>query len=122
MTRKHGFPLWAVLTLAIGLPSVGLAALCGVGAMWLAKSPPQAQASQTKAKLPTRDEFRAKWIGKTKNEVLAGLGKPTRTIEVEGRQIWYYGPMAYDPISGKTDSSVSISFPIDGDKVTRIAF
>ncbi len=81
----------------------------------------------TAASLPTRDEFRAKWMGKTKEEVLAAFGKPTRTTEQNNDTTWHYGNMfigdgyARDPVTGKPLLLVNIGVGRDG-RVTRVEF
>jgi len=55
-----------------------------------------------------RDEFRKLVIGKTKDEILALLGRPDYTFPSTGN--WEYRGIVRDPISGKIDGSTRISF------------
>lgn len=77
--------------------------------------------------LPTRDEFQAKWVGRTRDEVLAAFGKPESTDEYQGRQTWHYGEVAgdqayaRDPIADKPIRFVRLEFDRDG-KVVKVGF
>ncbi len=75
----------------------------------------------TAAKLPTREEFKAKVMGKTADEVIAAIGRPDSTDERLGSSMWSYRDLCYDPISGKTDRDISIHFGADG-RVVRVNF
>jgi outer membrane protein assembly factor BamE (lipoprotein component of BamABCDE complex) len=58
----------------------------------------------------TREEFRKLLMGKTKDEVLATIGKPTSTGHSGSDEFWYYDNKCYDPISGKPDYFVPVQF------------
>lgn len=72
------------------------------------QQPQQKQTQQKKSKLPpTRDEMRAKLMGKSKAEVLKLIGRPDRTTDAG----WQYeGGISYDPIAQRVDSLVFIWF------------
>lgn len=77
-------------------------------------------AANTSAKM-TRDEFKAAYMGKTKDEVLKALGKPHRTNQNAEDSWTYQGRYTYDPISGRNDSSLVMWFNSAG-LVQNIAF
>jgi len=68
----------------------------------------------------TRDDFKGKVLGMTQDQVLRLLGKPDSTSEILDTKIWYYPRITYDPISGKPDFQVQLTF-VNG-KVTFINF
>lgn len=73
------------------------------------------------AQLPTRDEFRAKWEGKTADEFVAAFGKPAFTSEYGDHTSWSYSRLnsdkrlARDPVTGKV-----VDVWLDVDKTGRI--
>jgi hypothetical protein len=96
---------WAILT-------------CALAALGCPKVPtPQPAPATTPAvaqpatpKRMTREEFKAKVIGKTTKEILAVLGKPHNTNEYpNGKQTWIYKELTYDPITDKTDILAFVS-------------
>jgi hypothetical protein len=68
--------------------------------------------------LPTREEFAAKMIGKTKEQVLAALGKP-ETDNQFGNRSWTYRGLTRDAITGKGDYHTTLWFD-DAGKVSRV--
>lgn len=69
----------------------------------------------------SRDELKNLIIGKSPEELLRELGRPTNTRErLHGNQSWTYENISYDPISGKQDQIIFVDFE-DG-KVSRIHF
>jgi hypothetical protein len=97
------------------------------------------QAKEKEKALLTREQFEAKWIGKDKNEVLAGLGKPGNTGRagktknevpaergkpsstgiVGGEEYWDYYSHTRDAISGQVDFMTRLWFD-DAGKVSRV--
>lgn len=107
-----------IVALVAGIPIlfcvVGVAGVVGLR-YFGKKEPTKAEAKE----LPTRDEFRATWMGKTKDEVLAGLGKPDNTAETDyGRlkETWHYNKPIYarDPVTGKPELAIHIRFDSRG--------
>lgn len=90
-----------------------------VGFLYLGKKDTTKQAVQ---QLPTRDEFRAKWVGKTSAELLAALGKPESTDDYQGSPTvtWHYGELfgsqayARDPVTDKPERFVRFEIGRDG--------
>jgi outer membrane protein assembly factor BamE (lipoprotein component of BamABCDE complex) len=70
--------------------------------------------------VPTREEFRAKVMGKTPDEVITAVGKPDSTQESGGNQNWYYEKRSRDPITGNVDRSAQVVF--EGGRVVRVNF
>jgi outer membrane protein assembly factor BamE (lipoprotein component of BamABCDE complex) len=64
----------------------------------------------TSAKVYTRQEFSAKVIGKTSDEVIAAVGKPNSTQQFGRDPNWYYDYRTYDPITGKKDPMIQVVF------------
>ena len=62
----------------------------------------------------TREEFRAKYIGKTKAEIFAALGKPDLTFDSPPKECWHYRNITRDAISGKVDAVTDLYFDRDG--------
>jgi hypothetical protein len=77
-----------------------------------------ATAANTRA---TRDDFRTWCTGRTRDEVTAELGRPSRTTETGNYTVWVYERVTYDPATGKTDAQASLWFLGDG-KVDRVRF
>ncbi len=61
----------------------------------------------------TFGDLRLIYIGKSKDAVLRGLGKPVRTYDAGGRVSWTYHALAYDPVLGQR-KNVSIWFNQNG--------
>jgi hypothetical protein len=74
-------------------------------------------AAQEKS-LPTREEFEAKVIGKTKEQVLAALGKPEGNNQVGGAT-WTYKGLTRDAVTGKGDDHTTLWFD-DAGRVSRV--
>lgn len=64
---------------------------------------------QQQAKKYTRDEFTKLVKGKTKDWVLATVGKPDHTSGSDSDN-WFYKNLTTDPVSGKPDFQVMIVF------------
>lgn len=58
----------------------------------------------------TREEFRVKVMGKTPEQVIAVVGKPSVTQDHGGDPIWYYNEATTDPVSGKVDYHAQVIF------------
>lgn len=112
-TNMHKRQAGLIIVLVLGgmaLVGVAVVAVCG-GLLYLdnQKIAREKEEKAALVALPTRDEFRAKWMGKTKEEVLAELGQPAWTTDTQGSQniIWNYGNAlgtkyyAIDQIAGK---------------------
>lgn len=72
------------------------------------------------AKKVTRDEFKKLVLGKKTEDVIAGVGKPTSTMENGGEVSWYYHDFTTDPLTGKTDVITQVIF--ENGVVVRINF
>lgn len=62
------------------------------------KAEEEAHQKDPKTKVYGRDEFRSMLMGKTENEVLDAVGRPTNTRDGS----WTYDDRTRDPITGKT--------------------
>jgi outer membrane protein assembly factor BamE (lipoprotein component of BamABCDE complex) len=63
------------------------------------------------SKKPTREEFRKLVMGKTKDEVLATVGKPEFTgSHNSNREFWHYSDLVVDPVNGKRDWRTTVNF------------
>lgn len=71
------------------------------------------------AELPTREQFDAKWVGKTKDEVLAGLGKPDATNKAGPSDFWMYRNRTRDAATGKVYFDTTLWFDDHG-RVERV--
>lgn len=103
---------------------IALVAVCG--AIWLASGigcgkPFKAATTQQAKKTYTREEFRKLVVGKTKDEVLAVLGKPFSTREPESGNSWTYHDLTVDSVSGKPDYSAWLYFDRN-DRVDHVGF
>lgn len=78
------------------------------------------QAKAAAAKAYTREEFKAKVMGKTEAEVIAAVGKPNDTSGAGGGVRWYYTRVTTDPATGKTDGRISVWF--EGGRVVSVNF
>lgn len=92
-----------ILLLCGGVTAFGVYMLYGVGKA-------VQEARPTHAKRFTRDEFREMLMEKTKEEVIAAVGRPEYTTEPGSGHYWRYGNITYDPVSGKTDASAYVRF------------
>jgi len=80
--------------------------------------------------LPTRDEFRAKWVGRTQGEVVAAFGRPESTDDSQGSPTitLHYGKLfgdqqyARDPVAGKPLNFVRFEVTRDGGRVVGVEF
>jgi hypothetical protein len=127
-------------SLIVLLLASGLLVACGVGgvaALWLTRramvaerqveelSRIEAEAKMAAAKdeaakaMKTRQEWRKRLVGKTKDEVLKEAGKPHRTDDTTGD--WSYDRRSVNPISGNTDPIMWVRFDKSG-KVERVDF
>ncbi len=68
----------------------------------------------------TRDEFKQLVVGKSRDEVIALLGKPKTTQQVGGVDFWEYPGRTTDPVTGKTDHNAQVEF--DGDRASDVSF
>lgn len=98
-----------ILILSI-VAAVGLAAVLFVGMGTIAVVIYSRQPAP--APLPTRDEMREQLKGKTPEEVLAIVGRPTSADDDDkGRpRYWSVRKRVYDPVSGVTSESMGIWF------------
>lgn len=69
----------------------------------------------------SREQFKATYMGRSKAEVMDGLGKPTVTSQDYGEYWKYIGNYTYDAINGKPDLTVTLWFGKSG-TVTDITF
>ncbi len=68
----------------------------------------------------TRDEFKRLVVGKTRDEVIALLGKPKATQQSGELEFWDYVGRTTDPVTGKTDDVAQVEF--EGDRVSGVTF
>ena len=61
----------------------------------------------------TRDQFQARIMGKSVDQVIASVGRPDTTQENSGQWYWYYS-CSYDPITGRGDTHVQVVFTCCG--------
>lgn len=71
-------------------------------------------------KIYTRAEFKKIVVGKTPDEVLKAVGKPTSTQENGDRITWYYDDVTRDPVTEKLDVSVQLVFEFG--RVARVNY
>lgn len=91
------------------LAAVVLAAGCGKPAT-TSDVRAAANGKEQARKTYTRDEFRNLIIGKTPDQVLKAVGKPDRTREITGMNVWYYDATTTDPVTGKVDRAAQVIF------------
>jgi len=111
--KRGGLPPALVVLLAVGGGCVFLAVAVGVGALMLAGRTVETRPTQTEPanKLYPRDEFRKLLMGKTADEVIQLIGKPDSTSDFgDGEPTWRYKDITTDPVSGRTDTSVTVWF------------
>ena len=103
------------LVIIIGIAGLGLfvvvMAVIGIGIVVELKS------QAVKPKPVPRDELRKSLMGKTKDEVMAKLGKPDRTTDTLD-DIWIYHKISYDPVSNSVDNTTWVEFK--NNIVTRV--
>lgn len=58
----------------------------------------------------SRDEFRAKVMGKTPGQVIEAVGRPDNTSDVGGESTWFYRHRTLDPVSQLVDSLAHVVF------------
>lgn len=68
----------------------------------------------------TRDELRTMVMGKTPDEVIAIIGKPSKTDETSNGFMWTYEQISGDTITSKIDPFVHVWFK--GGKVTSVVY
>jgi hypothetical protein len=119
--RKNNTALIVVLVLA-GVCLVAVAGCIGMFALGVSRVQQAAEEEQAREverqakekSLPTRDEFRAKVMGKTPDEVTDLVGKPDSIAGASGASggvvTWTYRNVSRDPVTGKTDGPVSVHF------------
>jgi len=123
---KKGSLLWLWLLLGIGgaFALVGVVVAVGLAGWLMAKVPPagpNAVAPPQQAKRQyTRDEFKARVVGKTEAEVIAAVGKPSQTSDSGATRYWYYEEVTTDPATGKIDYRAQLV--IERGKVTGVSY
>lgn len=80
-----------------------------------ANGTPKVEAKNEGKKTYKRDELEKSLVGKTEDEVIALIGKPTKT----GDGLWTYKELTTDPITNKQDADTWVYFR-DG-KVSRVS-
>jgi len=80
----------------------------------------KANERDAKSRKYTRDEFKALVLGKSRNEVIALLGKPKSTQQSGELELWDYLGRTTDPVTGKTDHLAQVEF--EGDHVANVSF
>jgi hypothetical protein len=71
----------------------------------------------------SRDEFKAKVMGKSAEEVIESVGKPDDTSEVEGKssvKTWHYRERTIDPATSSTDAGAEVT--LEDGTVTKVTF
>jgi hypothetical protein len=64
----------------------------------------------------SRDEFRAKVMGKGLDDVNKAMGKPDDVRDSDGpnglpgSMVWYYSKRTFDPANAKTDATATVTF------------
>lgn len=103
-----------VIGLIVGGAALGLFLLISAAVAVLVlrdgKSAGTTGAAGVQAGKMTRDEFKAAYMGKTKDEVLKALGRPYRTDENDRDHLWEYKGFTVDQVTGKPDSRTCIWF------------
>jgi hypothetical protein len=88
-----------------------------------AGDPDRRKQAEVKPAPISRDEFKAKVMGKTAEEVTTEIGAPDKTVDVGGRsdaKLWYYTARTFDSANKTTDNNVALTFE-DG-AVTKVEF
>lgn len=109
MTHRNQRPL--IIGLIVGGASLAviLAGCCGAFLLW-----PTTKTGGPHIGKLTRDEFKQKYTGQTKEVILKDLGRPKSVSDYDIQAAWHYGGVTHDPISGKDDSSMIIWIGNDG--------
>lgn len=96
---------------------------CGGGGKKAGPPPaPRQQEKKEGARKPLpREEFRKAVLGKTRAEVLEMLGKPERTAEILGQEVWDYRGVSRDPVAETIDRKAALWFDAAG-RVERVTF
>lgn len=85
------------------------------------KATPAPVAEKKESRKWERNEFKKLVMGKTQEEVISLIGKPTRTHNYQDEISFTYEEVTYDKITGKTDYIIYLRFGKDG-KLERITF
>ena len=114
-TQNTAIVVLAIIGIVLFFVVVGVGTFLALGARGVQQAAEEEQAReverQAKEKsLPTRDEFRAKVMGKTTDEVTDLVGKPDSVAASGGAATWTYRNVSRDPVTGKTDGPVSVHF------------
>jgi uncharacterized membrane protein len=128
--RRRSGNTGLVIALLVGGGVVALLLLGGcVGMLFWAGSsapPPPVAAPQApvakagEAKVPpTREEFRERVVGKSKDEIVRLLGRPAKTNAAAGDDGWEYEKVARDAATGKADDRTTLWFDAHG-RVERV--
>lgn len=99
----------AVLLLALSFVGCGPAVI-----------PQPPAGTQAEKESRSRDKFEAFVQGKTEDEVMSALGRPSSTSKIMGSTFWRYEKITYDPVSQKMDYSTSVEF--ENGKATKVSF
>lgn len=68
----------------------------------------------------TRDDFRNLVRDKTKDQIIKLIGPPDLTQQIADLEMWYYRGITVDPLSGRADAQVQLSF--QGGYLARVSF
>lgn len=99
------------LMLTIGAVAFGGGLLVGGFAGCMVRTQMPKFGSTASQKQMTRDEFRKLVMGKTKDEVIAAVGKPEFTSKrSDTDEFWNYADLVTDPISGNLDWRTTVNF------------
>ena len=114
---RGGLPpgVWVLLGVAVagaGALALGVVAVIASQAeRQQRQTEQQQQQTEPVGKLYTRDEFRKLLMGKTMDEVIQLIGKPDSTSDFgDGEPTWRYKEITTDPVSSRTDTSVTVWF------------
>lgn len=58
----------------------------------------------------SRTDFKRTVIGKTEQEIIAAIGRPSQTQDMGGMQMWYYEERTQDPATGTADHMAQVTF------------
>jgi hypothetical protein len=118
--RKSGMSPGLVLGLVLG--GVLFVTVVIGGLVFAVVAGPKAGATQRAAvanRVWTRDEFRAAVMGKTPEEVIAAVGRPSDTSDAPdgSPETWYYWGRVTNPATGKADRGM---LDFEGGKVAGV--
>jgi outer membrane protein assembly factor BamE (lipoprotein component of BamABCDE complex) len=117
---RHGSnPTVIILVVLAVVALVGLV-ICGGLFAWTGArvaAPPEPQPA---AGIYTRDELQRRVMGKTEQEVIDELGKPTIANEAGDSKEWIYSNRTINPVNRSIDPRVTIR--LQGGKVVAIDF